>query len=285
MYLKKTKIEHTKWEKDVSGIEVLHVDKPHALIQAAGYLKYTRSEMKEGIFFRGQRKIYGSLKPCLFRGINRNAAQYKRVEKLNKVVKKFAREVVIFEGVDEMAYEPLLQHYGINTTWVDLVDNVWIALWFACHKAMCKQKIQKFLHFEERIPSEKEKFAYILLVAADLEHMDKRNCNAGCIIGRNTELIDLRMAVPSIFVRPHAQHALLFRMRGTDSGRRLDYKDQLRGIIRVKLRDALAWLGNGALAGTHTLFPPAYYDYGYEILLGIRGIDTKFVGGINHIGS
>ncbi|WP_420914265.1 FRG domain-containing protein [Comamonas aquatica] len=40
-----------------------------------------------------------------------------------------------------------MQHYGLNTTWIDIVDNIWVALWFACHEARCT-KDGKFIHYQ-----------------------------------------------------------------------------------------------------------------------------------------
>lgn len=101
----------------------------------------------------------------------------------------------------------------------------------------------------------------------------------GLFRGPRTELVDLRVACPSIFLRPHAQHGVLFRKKGIGVVRPTDYADQVRGIIRIDLSNALAWVGNAITLGTHTLFPPPYYDHGYKILL-----DEKFESK-NHVGS
>lgn len=69
--LRRISIAGTEWVSDEStGAEALHVKDPHALIKAAGYLKFTHAgvEKSEAIYFRGERKIYESLSPTLFRG-------------------------------------------------------------------------------------------------------------------------------------------------------------------------------------------------------------------------
>jgi hypothetical protein len=95
----------------------------------------------------------------------------------------------------------------------------------------------------------------------------------------------LRIACPSIFLRPHAQHALLFRKKGGLTQRPTDYAAQVRGIIRADLANALAWLGDGKTLGSHSLFPPAFYDNRYQILLfsGFKG--NKTVGTIINVGT
>jgi len=282
--LSKISIKNTKLEKDEFGINVLHVEEPHALIMAAGYLKFILAKTKsEGIYFRGQRKLYESLAPTLYRGTSTARAQTSRHSALNKLISDFRKTEKIFNSFDEYSHEPLLQHYGISTTWIDLVDNIWVALWFSCHRALSIGKTNEFVHFEKRIPFDQEKYAYILLIAADINQRSRGK--PGYFFGENTELIDLRMAAPSVFLRPHAQHGLLFRKKGIEGGRAIDYSDQIRGIIRVNLEKALDWLGTGKAVNAHSLFPPPYYDNGYQILLtcGVTGNTTT--GTISHIGA
>lgn len=66
----------------VSGREVFHVSNAHALTQAAGYLKFTEGPARKGVFFRGQRQLYGTLCPTLYRGIATQQAQSRRTAAL-----------------------------------------------------------------------------------------------------------------------------------------------------------------------------------------------------------
>lgn len=284
MPLSKVTIKSTSWTADASGVNVLHAEEPHALVMAAGYLKFKLAKSSsEGIYFRGQRKLYGSLTPTLYRGLTAQKAQDKKHTVLASLLTKFRKSGNIFGSFGDYAHEPLLQHYGISTSWIDLVDNVWVALWFACHRAMAIGKASEFVHFERRLPSDDEKFAYILLVGADISSRSRNK--PGYYFGDNTELVDLRMAAPSVFLRPHAQHGLLFRMKGDEGGRPLDYADQVRGIIRVDLAKAIDWLGTGKMVNTHSLFPPPYYDNGYQILLTCGVTGDSGTGTIAHIGA
>ena len=268
---------------DDSGQEVYHVCDPHALIQAAGYLKFIFGKAPEGIFFRGQTKLYPALSPTLFRTSKSRLANSRRLSRLRESLDAIAEER-IFRQVGAYAVEPLLQHYGFRTTWIDLVDNVWVALWFACHHGRTTGKLSEYLHFERRNPSvEGEKFAYILLVGTGITPSPT---SPGLYSGAHTELIDLRVACPSIFIRPHAQHGVLFRVRGVGGAQRpIDYSTQLRGIIRIRLDDALTWLGDGKMLGIHALFPPPFYDTGYSVLLGARQLNDPMIGAIAHVGA
>lgn len=281
--LTKITIRNAEIVKDPHGQDVLHVQDPHALIQAAGYLKFTRAKENEAIFFRGQSKTYITLTPTLFRNIgNHQSAQSKRVQNRNIFISEIVKKSTIFSTFPEYAHEPLLQHYGLSTTWIDLVDNIWVALWFSCHKAHVSGKKSQYLHFERRTAGAKDdEFAYIILVAAD----SAQTGVPGLSKGLNTELVDLRAACPSIFLRPHAQHGVLFRKRGKGQVRPIDYSDQIRGVIRMNLSDALLWVGEAKTLGVHTLFPPPYYDFGYKILLDGRFESNSEIGSIFAVGA
>ncbi|MFQ3248114.1 MAG: hypothetical protein ACI9SP_004774 [Arenicella sp.] len=285
MPLSRITIPDTEFVADASGIQVLNVRDPHALVKAAGYLKFTHAgtDKSEAIYFRGERKVYGNLSPTLFRGFQSQKAKAKRITAIKNTLASYRDNCPIFSKFGFHAHEPLLQHYGISTTWIDLVDNLWVALWFACHQAKSSGDQGQYLHFEKRVPSNKDEYAYILLIGADINKRHSKK--AGFFHGDNTELVDLRMAAPSIFLRPHAQHGLLFRCRGDHKERPHDYSKQIRGLIRVSLNDALSWLGEGKIVGTHSLFPPAFYDDGYRILLESEVDITKGIGGISLVGA
>jgi len=286
MSFAKLTIRNAAYTADPStGAHVFHVEDPHALVQAAGYLKHIHGCIdEENIFFRGESKLYGTLPPTLFRGAESQGAQARKIGILNAALALARDENSIFQRLDQHVHEPLLQHYGLKTSWIDVVDNIWVSLWFACHKAKAVGRINEYLHFEQRtVAKEPGSFAYVLLVSADAKSV--KSSAAGIVIGKKTELVDLRVAAPSIFLRPHAQHGLLMRMRGDSHMRPLDYMPQVRGIIRINLGDALEWLGHGKMLGVHALFPPPFYDRGYDILLhsGIKG--SVDIGSIHHIGA
>lgn len=177
-----------------------------------------------------------------------------------------------------------MQHYGIRTTWIDLVDNIWVALWFSLMDCYSESG-GAFLHFDPRRPAENE-FGYILLVSVEESGKGRRK---GFLLGRRTETVDLRVAAPSIFIRPHAQHGLLFRPiaaspQSDGAVRPLDYSSFIRGIVRFSVEDGIRWLGTGEAHSVRGLFPPPFYDSGYKILLN-SGLRSGSLGGISHVGA
>lgn len=265
-----------------SGLEVLHVDNSHALVQAAGYLKYTQAlEHKKGVFFRGQTKLYSSLTPSLLRGVTDGPPNVKRRARLNDFLAKIDVEKRVLRNVHPGCREALLRHYGIRTTWIDVVDNVWIALWFACHEALIKGWPEQYLHFEKRIRGLKAQYAYLLLLSsAFFEPVDGQ---PGHYRDERSETIDLRVAVPSHFVRPHAQHGVLVRRLSKAQLPVSDCTPLIVGTVRAELANALDWLGNASTLVPHSIFPPAFYDSGYLELL--RGVEPKHrdLGSIHRI--
>jgi hypothetical protein len=267
----KTRFERGEVVVDaVSGLKVLDVDTPHALIQAAGYLKHVRAkEARKGVFFRGQRRLYQGITPTLLRGIKKPAALDRKRALIDELLKKIQNEGKALTKVDLEYHEALLQHYGINTTWLDVVDNIWVALWFACYRAqMLNYGGSSYLHFEKRVPRQnppEPEYAYVLLIESAF--FDGHGGRPGHYKDERSETVDLRVATPSHFIRPHAQHGLVVR-RLSNSGRPVpDCSPMHVGTIRVELQSALDWLGEASTLATHALFPPAFYDYGYRELL------------------
>ena len=295
-----------EWVVDLpSGFEVLHVRTPHLLLQAAGYLKHTLAKNKPmTVLFRGQPELYPTLLPSLYRGATTARTKSKRDQLLRQHLDKIEEEKKIMRAVPSYAREAVLQHYGIRTRYLDVVDNVWVALWFACHAAVTAGKRNDFLHFERRRirpvstpaaalpPSggiasagvQDKKFAYVLLVAAGSVPYDNRR--AGVFVGDSgTELVDLRVAVPSQFLRPHAQHGLVVRRAKHNDYTHMDCSDFVVGVLRVDLADAFDWLGSGSLVTIHSLFPPAAYDSGYREILEGGPVAPLLLGAIHKVGA
>ena len=272
------------------GVHVYHVTDPHALTQASGYLKYAHAKSNERVYFRGQSALYKTLSPTLYRGVASRAAQDTRTVALSSLMEATKERSASIRALAPGVAEPLLQHYGLRTSWLDVVDNIWVALWFACHKAHSEGVLGKHVHFERRqvrYEENSDRFAYILLIEVDATNgLDEA---PGLWRGRATELIDLRLAAPSTYLRPHAQHGLLFRLKGGSERRKTNYSERIAGIIRVDLESALEWLGEGRLLQIHSLFPPPVYDPGYAQLLedfSGGGLPcTPLTGTIQHIGA
>lgn len=284
--LSKLQSSHGAWKNDDdSGLHVFDVSNQHVFVQASGYLKHVLAKERPcGVFFRGQSKLYKTLEPSLYRGASTQKQKSARDKALNSYIANCEGKVL--SSVPEYAREPLLQHYGIRTRWLDLVDNIWIALWFACHIAHATGPHGKYLHFERRKPSHdpsKPEYAYVLMVETGIEQTVSKK--PGLFQSEHTDLIDLRVAAPSTFLRPHVQHGLLFRRTKWNDHKHMDNFEFVAGVLRVRLSDALEWLGDGSLVSTHTIFPPATYDFGYNELLNSAPVGDKTIASIHVVGA
>jgi hypothetical protein len=316
------------------GIDVLTVSDPHALTQISGFFRYAAAPGRT--FFRGESKLHTTVLPSLFRDpsgpitftslSNRQSALKSYIDRLSvsdcvcpahtaapRRKLKFRESHLctgkiprrprgaLIPGTFRAAVEPLLQHYGIRTRWLDLVDNVWIALWFACHEQKTEYEktgnagstSRAYAYHLRRSPfdptSSSSHYAYIYMFSTGVLNPTEV---PGYELSKEHRLIDLRYATPSVYLRPHAQHGLLLANRTMPSGDPQGAVDQhtlnsaLSGIIRIRLGDALDWLGSGALTDVFNLFPPAYSDLGYRKLLNAEdaphsiGAITNYQGGI-----
>lgn len=259
------------------GCGVLHVRDYSMFIQALGKLKFLlHQEENAGLLvaFRGQSQGYsGHLKPSLFRGVASVADRRCREEMLEKKLVALKEYSKSLEGVHQKALEAVLQQYGVDTRWIDAVDNIWIALWFACHIA--RSSLQGHVIEYQRRDPEAEKpekrYAYIYVLGYPdpvLYGAPPSTC-PGLVSALGIDCLDLRISTPSNYVRPHAQHGLMLRVNG-DDGVSDDFDSLVQAIVRIDLRNALDWLGKGDAVSVKGLFPSPIYDTGFQTLLCIQ---------------
>lgn len=274
-------------QEDRQGVRVFSVRDAHALVQLIGWMKYTGS-VRGTVLFRGQARFYPTLVPSAFRARGKVGAE-RLSWRLNEYISELfggpcrcadaqnsfhlcldrstnrSRKSPLVLGTSRAVTEPLLQHYGIPTRWVDLVDNVWIALWFACHRQVT---VGRHAYHERRSIAEDgaEAKAYIAVVdTGDVSPTALPGLQRGAM---GTELVDLRRAVSSVYLRPHAQHGLLLTVgTGTVAERHGRLSSCLRAIVELPLSDALEWLGSGLMTSSFVLFPSAVVDEGFRRLL------------------
>lgn len=245
------------------SLPIYRITSYHTLVQFIGYAKYLNRTVGN-VYLRGQHQLYDSVMPTLFRNISTGGGFMNRNKRIGEFVNNCSTKMKFIGDLDEIAREPMLQHYGIKTRWIDLVDNLWVAIWFGCYTWHTKIFDREYKNIIPR-QSGPDEYLYILLVCADGINEDRHV--PGLYKGDNTYTIDLRKAAPSIFLRPHAQHALLMRSKRLQSVEDSDLSKYLVGIIKIKLEDALVWIGTNGLTSARSLFPPVNFDHGYGVLI------------------
>lgn len=262
-------------------VPVYYVSSMHALNQVIGYAKFINKEYGE-VLYRGENKLHPGLIPSLFRGCT-GTTKWNVVSPLvNKIIRDASIRDAINVGKDlkraRNKVEGMLQHYGVQTRYIDLVDNHWIALWmglFECKKA---KRIEMYYHYSRRCidaldafdgttHSKDDLYQYILLLA--LPKPDESI--EGIELSKSFIVVDLRQALPSVFLRPHSQHGFVARKKPTVNQLAAEYDmaTEVIGILRIRIDRASAWLGEGHLLSQDNLFPSPMNDYGYDLLLNL----------------
>ena len=203
--------------------------------------------------------------------------------------------------------EGVLQHYSGSTRFLDIVDNHWVALWMGLYEyeelgkgltysrykkrvipqvdyleriatLFSEDKVAKLVSSSEisqalKVPKDEQDkyFMYILLIASPNDMIE---LIPGAYENHDFALVDLRKALPSFFVRPHAQHAYVIKTRDKASAKDYDLSSQVVGILRIRVDKADEWLGNGTLLTQSNLFPPPAVDLGYDTLLNYYNDNT-----------
>lgn len=167
----------------------------------------------------------------------------------------------------ELIIEGLLQHYGIKTHFIDVVDNHWIALWFGLYKAIEIKSVKSYICYRKRTINKikcDDGYQYMILIASNNNLTNLFNLNE---TKSETVTIDLRANTPSTFLRPHAQHGLVIRKLKNDETSGYDISKYVVGIIKISINCVDKWLGDGTLLTVDNLFPSPAYDLGYDLLL------------------
>ncbi len=271
-----------------NGRPVLAIADPNALTQTVGWLKFAHGQGQ--VLYRGQTELYPDIRASGLRGegiaARRKLASLLREyvndlsgaeclcpmgpfhygqahECLERVQRRKPASLGLVQSTYRAAVEPLVQHYGVRTRWLDVVDNIWIALWFACHQQVT---VGEFAHHQRRSealegPGAK---AYIIVMSTGVV---SPTGVPGYHVGDETRVIDLRYAVPSVYLRPHAQHGLLVAPAKLADGATGSLNSNVIAELEIALADALRWLGDGVMTSPFVLFPPATVDVGYRRLM------------------
>jgi hypothetical protein len=171
----------------------------------------------------------------------------------------------------------LLQHYGIKTPWLDLVDNLYTATWFAFHQHHIDAEGRTYYTLSDSDVG----YLYLVATREEMGH-------------RQLVCVDLRKHHSSLNVRPHAQHGVS-AAASSDSNAVTWYDYEENVVARIRLPKKRAFLIGGGLAQVRFLFPGKEVDDSYRILLnsGIGmllknvtreyNLDRTALGGISKI--
>ena len=296
----------------------------HGFNQIIGYAKYLNRDYGN-VYSRGECKMHKTLLPSVFRDHMRlNKANDRVGAVINAVFTdaKLSNEIGLGglkKPLANYVIEGVLQHYGVKTRYIDIVDNHWVALWMGLYESNTIQdksvpyyryqkrtipvgeyttllaNIYDKWHLKPKYPTEQcspveidelikkqfserihasELYQYVLLLA--IPYTEKQ-IEKGIAVTKSFVTVDLRQALPSVFLRPHAQHGLVVKKRVGKPTNIADYDmaTEVIAIIRVRIDRAASWIGDGFLLSQDNLFPPPAYDFGYDILLSRKEFFEK----------
>jgi len=294
--------------KNGHEVSLYEVDEMAAFNQLIGHAKFLNAQYGN-VYYRGVNGLFDNVLPSIMRG--RTNGQAEALNKLltNICDNKYFHDSLKLRDIpytkDQQDYylaneirrknrycvEGLLQHYAGYTRFVDVVDNHWVALWMGLHNFKMRGKGTRYCTCEKRefslgdlykamemkgcpVASSRSSddgiYEYILLIGMPYA---EKNPECGIIETRDFVEVDLRKTLPSFYLRPHAQHALVIRRRDCENftskptAAFYDMASQVIGILRVRIDHASQWLGEGNLLTSSNLFPSPSLDQGYNNLL------------------
>jgi len=287
--------------KNGSTVPLYELSTMGAFNQLIGHTKFDNRSYGN-VYYRGAGGLYDNVLPALMRNrangspddLNRILTsvckdQYFRNSlKLKDTITPIASQDFYknkqITRYNKYCVEALLQHYAGSTRFLDVVDNHWVALWMGLHKFHTQGKGNKYCNFNKRQISigdiyesminnkngiaNSDIYVYVLLIA--MPYSDKMPV-LGIIETDEFVEVDLRKALPSFYLRPHAQHALVIRKRDKGNINKVasyyDMSSQVIGILSIRIDRAAEWLGEGTLLSCENLFPSPSIDQGYNNLL------------------
>lgn len=180
---------------------------------AAGTLRYVLKEMGERLYYRGQSKSHAAgIVPSLYRGAQTIEERRLRDNKVANAISTI-KSKANWDPIGSPAQsEALAQHYGLRTRWVDVLDHLQTAAWFA---------------YDRKDDAEREGdvgYIYMIAVPEDSNRSvsDLRECGSNWVrphvqqgfgIATDAQAPDLNDCVVATFVLPRQ---LLYRVSNYD---------------------------------------------------------------------
>ena len=130
-------IENFKFENGES-VPIFEALSVYGFNRLVGYLKYI-NRTYANVYSRGECRLHSSLIPSLYRNKTDIESEDK---KINVIVNRFIKDSKLsdtlslsnLDSSSKYIVEGVLQHYGATTSFLEVVDNHWVALWMGLNK-------------------------------------------------------------------------------------------------------------------------------------------------------
>ena len=231
------------------GEEFLALKHPAAVARFVAFAKSRPQYLDAQVFMRGQDDAYPGLVPSIFRKCNpkdceRLSGAY--LTALSRIQEALPQGRFRRDNIGS-----LLQHYGFKTPWLDVVDNLYTAFWFATRNHVMNRRGES-CYYRSR-----SEYGWLYLVAT-----------RGAL-GGSMHAVDLRKNQSSMSVRPQAQHG--YSLSPHYDGEPCVMSDYSQFVVaRVRFPNTKDFKLLGSLAKTDFLFPPPQIDESFDLLLKSR---------------
>jgi hypothetical protein len=229
----------------------LDIQSPNVLAEFVSFCKVPLRYGGMKVVFRGESQFHKRLVPSLYRRSRSVAVRQRRFAAYRDALAALPR---LLRGTrfrkDNLG--AVLQHYGLKTPWVDVVDDLSIAIWFALHSA--RRTDRGWLYGKSE-----ESHGWIVFLA----------CN------QDLQLSNLRSQHSSRNSRCHAQQAYSLARRDDSASycnSCADLTDLVIARVRIPNRDD--WHLSGFRYSQDYFFPDDEIDNTYRQLRE-RDIDAK----------
>lgn len=224
------------------GSAYLCIERPSTL---AAFLAFCSGQSTNArTFLRGCTENYTTAYPSLFRENSDVAPQCEQRRRWN-AYKHALAGIRKLNGSRWRRKDlgAVLQHYGVRTPWLDVVRNLYTAIWFATHDLTGSG-----LHGVAK-PARTEHF-WISFYRRQTGTAEER-----------LRVKDLSAHHSSLHVRPHAQHGLSLSMQPDDIELPHPYQDFNKfRIAQVRIPNGGKWKLSGHMFSTAFLFPSVELD-------------------------
>jgi len=221
----------------------LEIDQPVGVVRLIGEAMQDAGNGR--VFLRGQVQHHDAMLPSLFRC---NSASPDTLRAAEKDLAERVRQTIRVRRFDRENPPAILQHYGFRTSWLDVLDNLFVAVWFAAHMltAAADPPIE--------ISPSPEEHGWLYLIAS----------TAG---PRHLRCVDLGTGHHPLSARPHAQHGFsLAQLDPTEC----DLRDFVVATVRFPTKNFTV---AGRLFEGSFLFPALAADHTLRLLVKYRAND------------
>ena len=249
-----THCDHVQVKKDGNG-EYLHVEDPNILATFVAFC----SRRRRAVYLRGCDKDYPHSYPALYRGGRGERYYSDDADERLSAYKGFLRileENKLLKGTrwHRKNVGAVLQHYGIKTPWLDVVRNLYTAIWFATRDISGDS-------LRRNVRLGRKRYSWICI------YVNPR---------RRLTAVDLARTQSSQHVRPHAQHGVSLAVHASPANDE-DHRppsafssdfNQYR-IARVRIpAHSEQWKLRGHMFSPRFLFPDPRHDDSLDQLMG-----------------